>query len=99
MLYLLIVEFKMELEWSNSLKEKRRAKLSLIEKLKKNFNINVSEIGYRDDSKILNLGISLVNGDMEVLKNLDSKLKAFIDGNSEGNIFFYKSAFINWSWE
>ncbi|MEJ5166464.1 MAG: DUF503 domain-containing protein [Thermoanaerobaculia bacterium] len=98
-MYLLVVELKMELEWSNSLKEKRRAKLSLIEKLKKNFNLNVSEIGFKDESKIINLGVSLVNGDMEVLKNIDSKLRAFIENNSEGNLFFYKSAFIDWSWE
>lgn len=98
-MYLLVVELKMELEWSNSLKEKRRAKLSLMEKLKKNFNLNVSEIGFKDESKIINLGVSLVNGDMDVLKNIDSKLRAFIESNSEGKLFFYKSAFIDWSWE
>lgn len=98
-MHLLVVELKIELDWSNSLKEKRRVKLSLAEKLKKNFNLNVSEVGFNDNFKILNLGISLINGDMEVLKNIDLKLRQFIEGNCEGNLFFYKSAFINWSWE
>lgn len=98
-MYLLVIEFKIELEWSKSLKEKRSLKLSLIEKLRKNFNLNVSEVGYSNDMKILNLGISIVNGNMEILKNLDLKLKNYIENNSEGNLFFYNSAFLNWSWE
>lgn len=98
-MYLLVIEFKVELEWSKSLKEKRSIKLSLIEKLRKNFNLNVSEVGYSDDIKILNLGISVVNGNMEILKNLDLKLKNYIENNAEGNLFFYNSAFLNWSWE
>lgn len=98
-MYLLVIEFKVELEWSKSLKEKRSAKLSLIEKLRKNFNLNVSEVGFNDDIKILNLGISIVNGNMQILKNLDLKLKNYIENNTEGNLFFYNSAFLNWSWE
>lgn len=98
-MYLLVVEFKIEYEWSNSLKEKRNAKLSLIEKLKKNFNINVSEIGSNDNIKILNLGMSMVNGSIELLKSIDNKLRDFIEINSEGNFFYYNSAIINWSWE
>lgn len=98
-MYLLVIEFKIELEWSKSLKEKRSLKLSLIEKLRNNFNLNVSEVGYSNDMKILNLGISIVNGNMEILKNLDLKLKNYIENNSEGNLFFYNSAFLNWSWE
>lgn len=98
-MYLLVIEFKVELEWSKSLKEKRSVKLSLIEKLRKNFNLNVSEVGFSDDIKILNLGISIVNGNMQILKNLDLKLKNYIENNTEGNLFFYNSAFLNWSWE
>lgn len=98
-MHILVIEFKIELEWSKSLKEKRSVKLSLMDKLKKNFNLNISEVGFNDDTKILNLGISVINGDINILKNLDSKIRNYIESNSEGNVFYYNSAFINWSWE
>lgn len=98
-MYLLVIELKIEFEWSKSLKEKRNAKVSLMEKLKRNFNLNVSEVGMSNNNKILNLGISVVNGDMELLKTLDLKLRDFIEKNSEGNLFYYNSALLNWSWE
>jgi uncharacterized protein YlxP (DUF503 family) len=98
-MYILIVEAKIEYEWSKSLKEKRSAKLSLMEKLKNSFNLNVSEVGLSNDNKILNLGISIVNGNMELLKTLDLKIRDFIETNSDGNLFYYNSALLNWSWE
>jgi len=87
-MYILIVEAKIEYEWSKSLKEKRSAKLSLMEKLKNSFNLNVSEVGLSNDNKILNLGISIVNGNMELLKTLDLKIRDFIETNSDGNLFY-----------
>lgn len=98
-MYLLVIEMKMELPWSNSLKDKRRIKLSILDGLKRSFNLNSSEVGFHDNLKILNIGVSAVNGDIKVLENISFKIREFIEKNFDGEIIEFNQACVDWSWE
>ncbi len=96
---ILVVELKFDLSFCNSLKEKRNLKLSLSENIKRKFKLNVSEVGFQDNIKILNLGLSMVNGDLSYLEKIVSAIREHIEKNFEPQILDFKYACIKWSWE
>ncbi len=95
----LVVELKFDLSFCNSLKEKRNLKLSLSENIKRKFKLNVSEVGFQNDFKILNLGLSMVNGDLSYLEKIVPSLREHIEKNFDAPIVDFKYACIKWSWE
>lgn len=57
---ILIIEMTLELYTSQSLKEKRKIKRSLMDKLKKSYNISLAETAYQDYWQRIGLSLAYV---------------------------------------
>lgn len=67
----------------NSLKEKRSVVKSLIMKLRKNFNISISEIDYQDLWQRTKLGIAIVSNDFTYGEKVIQEALKIIDSDPE----------------
>lgn len=68
---------------SGSLKAKRKPLRSIIDRLKKNFQCSVAEIDYQDKWQRTAIGVALVSGNENVLRNQLNAIKQFLRTNSE----------------
>lgn len=59
-MWILAVELELMLTMSHSLKDKRRVRLRVQERLRQKFNISIIESGLQDRLDVLHLGVSLV---------------------------------------
>ena len=64
---------------SQSLKDKRSILSSLSERLRRQFNIAIAEVGYQDQWQRAQLAIVLVNTNWRMLQSSMSKLTEYID--------------------
>jgi hypothetical protein len=64
---------------SQSLKDKRRILSSLIERLRRQFNIAVAEVEFQDQWQRARLAVVLVNTNWRMLQSSMSKLTEYID--------------------
>ena len=48
---------------SNSLKDKRQVRRSLIDRTRNKFNVSISEVDTQESHKILTIGVAVVSGD------------------------------------
>ena len=64
---------------SQSLKDKRRILSSLSERLRRQFNIAIAEVEYRDQWQRAQLAIVFVNTNWRMLQSSMSKLTEYID--------------------
>lgn len=82
----LVLEVKIRVAYVHSLKEKRMILRSIRDRLKNNFNISISEVGFNDDHKTILLGIASVSNDKNLLQNTEEKIIDFIEANCDGEI-------------
>lgn len=66
---------------SQSLKDKRRVISSLSERLRRQFNIAIAEVEYRDQWQRAQLAIVFVNTNWRMLQSSMSKLTEYVDGD------------------
>ncbi len=64
---------------SLSLKDKRRILSSLSERLRRQFNIAIAEVGYQDQWQRAQLAVVFVNTNWRMLQSTMSKLTEYID--------------------
>jgi uncharacterized protein YlxP (DUF503 family) len=64
---------------SQSLKDKRRILSSLSERLRRQFNIAIAEVGYQDQWQRAQLAVVMVNTNWRMLQSSMSKLTEYID--------------------
>ena len=64
---------------ANSLKDKRRVIKSVKDRLKKNFNVSVSEIGDQDVWKSSILGVAVVSGDSAYANGVLTRVQSFVE--------------------
>jgi uncharacterized protein YlxP (DUF503 family) len=64
---------------ANSLKEKRRVIKSIKERLKKNFNVSVSEVDRQDVWKSAVLGVAVVSGDSAYANGVISRVQDYVE--------------------
>ncbi|RLA86149.1 MAG: DUF503 domain-containing protein [Deltaproteobacteria bacterium] len=67
------------IEGVGSLKGKRQVMRSLMDRVKKRFNVSISEVGNQDSWQRAQLGISVVGPDQELIDSVLSKLLSFIE--------------------
>ncbi len=72
--FVLILEIKINLPLSFSLKEKRRVKRSITDSLKKGYNVSVSETGSQDNIKLLELTLAYVSISAKNSEDMRDKL-------------------------
>jgi uncharacterized protein YlxP (DUF503 family) len=73
----LIIETVINLDWCNSLKEKRRVRQGLIDRLEKRHRVSVKEVDYQDVWKTLCLGMA---------RELEASLRTTVEEHSNGEI-------------
>ena len=85
-MYVSCCSIKFFLHGNRSLKEKRRVARSLKDRLKKNFNVSVAEVGDQDIWQSLHMGIVSVNSDPKYLDGQTKKLIHAIEKMCLGEI-------------
>ena len=80
------LEIRIHIGHAQSLKEKRACAKSLIERLRKKFNISVAEVSENDNHKILVIGIACVSSQKNHLESVMDKIINYIEINIEGEI-------------
>ncbi len=73
-----ILELEIKLFFSDSLKDKRRIIKSLIDRIRNNFNVSVSEIRHQDLWQRAGLGIALLTTEGKFAQSILSKIVDFI---------------------
>lgn len=73
-----------------SLKAKRRVLKSLKERLRKNFNISVAEVGHQDKWQRAAIGIAYLDGNKGVVNSALDKILNFIETSGDIQMTDYK---------
>ena len=69
-----------------SLKDKRQARRSLIEKTRQRFNVSISEVVAQDVHQTLVVGIAVVSGDMAHAQNSLDEIIRFMENNPNAEL-------------
>jgi uncharacterized protein YlxP (DUF503 family) len=64
---------------SQSLKDKRQIRRSLIEKTRQKFNVSIAEVGTQESHKVLTIGIAAVSGDAAHAQQSIDNVISFMD--------------------
>ena len=71
---------------SNSLKDKRHIRRSLIEKTRHKFNAAIAEIDTHDSHKQLTIGIAVVSGDGKHRENSIDEIIRYMEKNTSAEL-------------
>ncbi len=69
-----ILNIRLVIRSANTLKEKRRIIKSLKDRIKNNFNVSISEVGFLDHCQYSRLGIAMVGNDRRYVNSTLSNL-------------------------
>jgi len=83
------------LHGNNSLKGKRRVVRVIKDRLKKDFNVSIAEVGYQDVWQSLHIGISAVGSNRAYMDGLMSKVVDAIDRMNLAEIVDCKTETLN----
>lgn len=76
----------LHLHEANSLKDKRQVLKSLLDQVRRKFNVSIAEVGEQDSHRIIVLGIACVsNSDRHADQSLDTVVR-LIEGQVDGDI-------------
>lgn len=78
-----LLRLDLRLPMAQSLKDKRRLTLGLRERLKKKFNVSVSEVGNHDKLQRLELAVVMVNTDRIPIDQVFGKVISLVGENPE----------------
>ncbi|NLC51673.1 MAG: DUF503 domain-containing protein [Firmicutes bacterium] len=67
---------------ADSLKDKRRILLSLIERLKRRFNISIAEVGYQEIRQRGELALALVGNEKHYLETVLQKILNYVENDT-----------------
>lgn len=74
-----VLELDLRLFSPNSLKDKRSLIRGLISRIRNNFNVSVSEIGYQDLGQRTLVGVALITGERSFAQRVLSKIMKFVE--------------------
>ncbi len=74
MLHIGVLQFDMEIRWSQSLKDKRGVLRSLKDRIRRKFNVSISEIEEMDNLTLARLGAVQASNDAQYLQGALEKL-------------------------
>lgn len=74
-----VLELDLRLFSPNSLKDKRSLIRGLISRIRNNFNVSVSEIGYQDLWQRTLVGVALITGERSFAQRVLSKIMKFVE--------------------
>lgn len=77
------LRFELHIPQAESLKEKRAVLRPLIEGLRRQLSVSVSEVGYQDAWQRVGLGVAVVAPDGGRLDSLIDRIRRYVDANLE----------------
>jgi uncharacterized protein YlxP (DUF503 family) len=86
---------KFYLHGNRSLKGKRQVVRSIKDRLKRNFNVSIAEVGDQDNYQNLHIGISAISSDRSYMDGLLTKITDAIDRMSLAEIIDCETEIIN----
>lgn len=81
-----IVNLKVYIPFSHSLKEKRMEVKSICAKVKNKFNVSIAEVEDHDVHQTIGLGLALVSNNKKYIDSTIDKVINYIESNTEGEI-------------
>ncbi len=85
-MFIAAAKMKIYIEWSFSLKDKRQVRYSLKDRLRKDWNVSVSEVEKQDSHKELVLGISSVQISETSAENFLQNIEEFVSQNTDAEL-------------
>ena len=85
-MYALSARLTFHLHHSNSLKDKRQVRRSLIEKTKNRFNASIAEVDTQDTHRTLTIGIALVSGDIAYAQKALDEIIRYMEEHVDGEL-------------
>ncbi len=80
MLHIGVLQFTMEIPYAESLKDKRRVVKGMKDRLRRSFNVSLSETDDLDDCRVATLGVVMAGSDVAYLNGaLDNLLNTLRD--------------------
>ncbi|MCL1997363.1 MAG: DUF503 domain-containing protein [Turicibacter sp.] len=74
------------LQQSQSLKDKRQIRRSIIQKTRNKFNVSAAEIATQDNHKMLTIGIATVSGEVAHLENSLDEIIRYMANNANAEL-------------
>lgn len=86
---ILILDIEINLPFSASLKDKRKVRLGLFDRLKNRYNISISDTGYQDELKFLHCTLAYVSisesNARDMKETLTNEIILFVE-NHQGQV-------------
>jgi len=77
---------ELRLDWSNSLKDKRREIKSLIDRVRLKFNVSIAETGCQDEWRKAVLGFAAISSDRRHVDSMVNEVIKFIERNTDAEM-------------
>jgi len=84
--FIAAIHLELSIPHANSLKAKRQALSSLLDKVRNRFGAAVAEVGNQDLWQRAEVGIALVSGDEGHVRDMAAKVTGFIEAHWEGEV-------------
>ncbi|PKM81589.1 MAG: DUF503 domain-containing protein [Firmicutes bacterium HGW-Firmicutes-14] len=85
---------ELRLEWSNSLKDKRREIKSLISRVRSRFNVSIAETEQQEQWKKAVLSFAAVSSERRHADSMLNEVIRFIERSTEAELVSYKTEII-----
>ena len=74
MMHIGVLQFTLEIPYSESLKDKRRVVKSMKDRIRRNFNVSIAEVDDLDDRTVATLGAVMAGNDIPYINSALDKL-------------------------
>ncbi len=82
---------ELRLDWSNSLKDKRREIKSLINRVRAKFNVSIAETACQNEWRTAILGFAAVSSERRHLDRVINEVIGFLEHNTEAEVVSCKT--------
>jgi len=82
----LSIKLTFQIQYAQSLKDKRMVARSLIDKTRKKYNASVAEVDTQDAHQILTLGIAVISGEYTHAQNMLDDIIRFMERNTDAEL-------------
>lgn len=85
-MFIAAIRLELSIPYANSLKAKRQALNSIIEKVRHRFGAAVAEVGEQNVWQRAAVGVALVSGEEGHVRDMAEKVVGFVQANFEGEV-------------
>ena len=87
-MYTLSAKLAFYISHSESLKDKRKVRRSLIDKTRHKFNVSIAEVDTHNAHKTLTIGIAVVTGEFSHGKKMVDEIIRFMEEHADGELVY-----------